>query len=343
MKFQHKHFLSIVPLFLILFLFSNCVKEEKGTSSISGTIFNDININNLQDEGEEALEGVGVRVTKPNGNSTIGFTDSDGKYEFKYLRAGSHIIQLNDEAICLYDGNDHLTITLNDDETFENADLGTKKLEEHNVALRFRGMLNNEVFSFGQISQNHDEQTYSFDRFDFYVSNVKLIDANGNETLLSEVELYDLGCPKPIVNQVPAGNYTSVKIGLGLSENLNASDPTLFEPGHPLSYVNSEHYWSWATRYIFLMVEGKLNDTDNSESIFLYHLGKDDLYEEVVLERNITVTENETTDIDITIDVDKLFYNEDSSIDMINDNASHTNDSFELASEIYSNFAKAVR
>ena len=144
------------------------------------------------------------------------------------MRAGSHIIQLNDEAICLYDGNDHLTITLNDDETFENADLGTKKLEEHNVALRFRGMLNNEVFSFGQISQNHDEQTYSFDRFDFYVSNVKLIDANGNETLLSEVELYDLGCPKPIVNQVPAGNYTSVKIGLGLSENLNASDPTLF-------------------------------------------------------------------------------------------------------------------
>jgi hypothetical protein len=91
------------------------------------------------------------------------------------------------------------------------------------------------------------------------------------------------------------------------------------------------------------MVEGKLTDTDNSESIFLYHLGKDDLYEEVVLERNITVTENETTDIEVLIDVDKLFYNEDSSIDMINDNASHTNDSFELASEIYSNFAKAVR
>ena len=327
---------------MLLFLFSNCTTEEN-KGSISGTIFNDVNINNLQDEGEESLENVLVKIIFPDGTHQTTFTESNGNYEFADLPVGNYHITLNDEMNCLIGENASLYINLNEDEIVTDANLGTKKLAQHNVALRFKGMLNGLNFSFGQISQNHDGQTYSFDRFDFYVSNIALIDANGTEALLSEVELYDLGCTKPIVNQIPAGTYTSIKIGLGLSENLNASDPTLFEPGHPLSYVNSDHYWSWATRYIFLMVEGKISATDNSEGIFLYHLGKDDLYEEVVLERNITVTENETTDIDVMIDVDKLFYNEDTSIDMINDNVSHTNGTFELASEIYSNFAKAVR
>ncbi|MGB1205878.1 MAG: MbnP family protein [Chitinophagales bacterium] len=343
MKTKNNYFLSILPFLFLLLLFSNCETEE-GTGSISGTIFNDVNINNLQEEEEENLENILVKMTFPNGTSKTTFTDSVGRYEFGNLMGGIYIIQLNSEAICSYGGNSNLQIDLDNDETFFNADLGTKKLEEHNVALRFRGMLNGENFSFGQIDKNHDELSYIFERFDFYVSNIKLIDANGTETLLSKVDLYDLNCTKPITNQIPVGTYTAVKIGLGLNETLNASDPTLFEPGHPLSYVNSEHYWSWATRYIFLMVEGKIGTANGSlDDIFLYHLGKDDLYEEVVLERNTTVTADEVTNIDVIIDVDKLFYNENTSVDMMTDNVSHTNDSFELASEIYSNFAKAVR
>jgi len=342
MTTQKSYFLSIFSLCFILFLYSNCETEEyKG--SISGKIFNDANINNFQDEGEEGIESVFVEMAFPDGSTEHTFTDGEGNYEFGGLPAGGYLILLNNETTCLAGGEANLYVDLTDNQNFTDANLGIKKLEEHNVALRFKGMLNGINFSFGQIEQNHDNLPYTFERFDFYVSNITLIDENGAEVLLAEVELYDLNCTKPIVSQIPAGNYSSIKIGLGLNESLNASDPTLFAAGHPLSYVNSEHYWSWATRYIFLMVEGKIGTTTSLDSIFLYHLGKDDLYEEVILERNITVSENEVTDIDVLIDVDKLFYNNDTSVDMMIDNVSHTNDSFELASEIYSNFAKAVR
>jgi hypothetical protein len=67
---------------------------SNGTASISGTVFQDINFNGVQDFDEVGMEGVELDLTgvDVNGNtiSLVTYTDANGHYSFTGLLAGTY-------------------------------------------------------------------------------------------------------------------------------------------------------------------------------------------------------------------------------------------------------------
>jgi len=63
-----------------------------GTGTISGTAFDDLNLDGVQQSGEPAAAGLGIQVTDPSGN-VVGTTttDSNGNYSFQNLPTGEQL------------------------------------------------------------------------------------------------------------------------------------------------------------------------------------------------------------------------------------------------------------
>lgn len=65
---------------------------------------------------------------------------------------------------------------------------------------------------------------------------------------------------------VPVDSYTGIKFRVGVTEEVNLLDPALAQP----PFNSYTMYWSWATGYKFMKIEGK---TGGYPSGWLFHLG----------------------------------------------------------------------
>ncbi len=149
--------------------------------------------------------------------------------------------------------------------------------------------------------------------FKMYVSQISLIDDNGNTTLLKDVALLD-----PLATDensfrlaVPAGDYKSLQVGFGVDSVLNASDPLDFERDHPLSSYQSM-YWTML-KYRFAKFEGKADGPDTSNIFIAYHPGRDELYQTrtFAFEQSFSGASGTTVIASFTLDVSDLLQNID--------------------------------
>ncbi|MGD1858542.1 MAG: MbnP family copper-binding protein [Leptolyngbyaceae cyanobacterium] len=142
------------------------------------------------------------------------------------------------------------------------------------VTLQFEGMVGDEPFACGQAYEIGAPATpmTALD-FRFYVSEVALIDADGNEVPLileqdglwqhQNVALIDLedksgACANgtvetraQVVGSVPAGDYTGVKFTLGVPFALNHIDSTLAPSPLNLTAL----WWNWNFGYKFARID----------------------------------------------------------------------------------------
>lgn len=111
--------------------------------------------------------------------------------------------------------------------------------------------------------------------------------------------------------EVPARNYTGLKLGLGVSPELNATVPPDYELTHPLS----QNYWEDASSYIFFKVEGNTDvDGDGELSDKLtFHVGGNNNYQEATLNQAINLMPNTTASLQLRIDLEKIMLSEDGS------------------------------
>jgi hypothetical protein len=65
--------------------------ETEGYGTVEGAVFNDINRNGIQDEGEEGVKGISVRLED---GSTVK-TDEKGYYQFSRVETGRHLVTLD--------------------------------------------------------------------------------------------------------------------------------------------------------------------------------------------------------------------------------------------------------
>ena len=185
----------------------------------------------------------------------------------------------------------------NDDDEIQNTEPG-------NLQIKFENGFNN----LGNIVLNQTTQTSSngqkhqFSTLKYVISNISLIDENGNEFK------YNYNNPDKgafIINQadakggivyanltkIPKGNYKKIKLGLGIS-------PTAYligQDGQGIFWEKAKQEgmaWSWSAGYIFEKLEGKYGTT-SAETEFMNHTGNmgdttingtADLYREVVLD-----------------------------------------------------------
>lgn len=184
--------------------------------------------------------------------------------------------------------------------------------------------------------------------FKFYLSNLEVVDQSGLPTQIKEVELVDASdaATQTMSAEIPVGTYHTLQFGVGLDEVLNASDPSDFDASSPLSTL-AQMYWSWASKYIFLKMDGYGDSTGTgSLSIpFVYHTGLDSLYfSKSFASQNIAITAGQTTTYTISLDLMKVFYGANDTIDYTNDNENftHTTGNFDLAERVTTNLMSAI-
>lgn len=112
--------------------------------------------------------------------------------------------------------------------------------------------------------------TLTFSLFKFYVSNIKLKDANGN--WWSAPNSYYLLCTDCeegysfTVKNIPVGNYTEMQYTMGVDSAANR----LGAGTGALSLANNM-YWDWNSGYIMLKAEGTSPNSPSGN--FIFHLG----------------------------------------------------------------------
>ena len=106
-----------------------------------------------------------------------------------------------------------------------------------------------------------------------------------------------------VLSDVPAGQYKAIKLGIGVPEELNATQPGDYTPGHPLS----TDYWTAASSYIFTKVEGNadLDGSDEFATKLTFHIGGNPRYREIEFEKSITVSPAGALPIAFEVDLKK--------------------------------------
>jgi len=154
----------------------------------------------------------------------------------------------------------------------------------NNVTLEFNNtfgdtpiVLGDATSSAATVNTSDAGQVHHFQEVKYVVSNIRLIKADGTEI---PYNVNDLDNGATVVNQsnpetlsyilsdIPVGDYTEIKFGLGVRSDLNTLDQVSFPEFYATAGSNdTEMHWEWGTGYRFTKIEG-FYDTDNKELSF---------------------------------------------------------------------------
>lgn len=172
----------------------------------------------------------------------------------------------------------------------------------------------------------------------FYVSEIKLVDAAGADTsapgvylLISpDVEEYTIG-------NLPTGDYTKIRFNVGIDSITNHGDPSLYAIGNPLGAQFPSMHWGWSFGYIFMRIDGEVDsDADgmpDPEGQFEMHLGSDRYLAAIEIDYPITIGQGNENIVHLKVDWDTFY----TGVDMANDNTTHVTDNEALADILYEN------
>jgi hypothetical protein len=162
-------------------------------------------------------------------------------------------------------------------------------------------------------------KTIKFELLKFYVSLPQLQNAAGEWVSLSDsYYLVDLDNPVIRAGTLPEGDFTAFRFGVGVDSLRNTqADPlaipaTDYPTDHPLNAA-ADMWWGWATGYIFVKLEGRIDANGNGtysdieDKAISYHPGVSELYTSIVINRMFSVS-GESTELVIHVDAEKLLF-----------------------------------
>ena len=143
----------------------------------------------------------------------------------------------------------------------------------------------------GENALQLDAQTYSnalgesftVSRFDYYVSNIALRDADGNTYTVPQEKSYFLlkqeneASRSILLNDIPEADYVGLSFVLGV-DSVRSTRPIAERPGVLDPSAGAQGmYWTWNSGYIFVKLEGispqaPLSQTSGTHP-FYYHIG----------------------------------------------------------------------
>lgn len=161
--------------------------------------------------------------------------------------------------------------------------------------------------------------------FQYYVSDLELLPADGGTpVVLSDIELirYASATEDEVDTRtfsVPAGDYSGLRFGLGVSPDLNALDPNNFAADFVL---NENEFWNAATRYVFAKIEANA-DLEN-DGIFdaglSYHMGSDPVYTTLTFTGDFTLDGSNDPRLTVVADVLKALSADGDTFDIADPN-----------------------
>jgi len=206
------------------------------------------------------------------------------------------------------------------------------------VELKFNLHWGNEAFEVGGVYTDALGHHVRASTFKAYFSEIALVNAEGLETPISNIEIVDFAENPVITATIDPGDYSALRFGLGVPEAWNKDvDPINYESDHPLSAVGAgaSMFWFWNTGYIFMKFDGQTDlsggDPVDLADPFAFHCGDDFLFQEHNFAKEISLEYEGTQELIIDIDVAKFLSSPDDTIDLEVDFLTHTAGNPELA------------
>lgn len=226
------------------------------------------------------------------------------------------------------------------------------KDKEGDLQMNFRGVYDSETLVMATPLDYRSDYPLRIDKSSFFISALNVVNTDGEEIELSEVELVDLtffdlnaaleGTTFKY-KDLPAGSYEKIALTIGVISGLNAQEPQDFPSSNPLS--ESGHYWlSWES-YIFSKLEGAVDTLlDNSfDQKFAYHTGSDALSRSVYWDFDFQIEDGASTTLNFIVDHKMLLEDGTDLLDIKNIPSNHTPDDLENMEKIMDNFVKSVK
>ncbi len=121
-------------------------------------------------------------------------------------------------------------------------------------------------------------ESFNITTFNYYISNIKLLKADGSSYVVPRDSSYFLireanaASQEVTLNNVPVGDYTGIEFMVGVDSLKSASDPA--QRTGVLDVANPEvMYWAWNSGYIFLKLEGASPASTIASGKYNYHIG----------------------------------------------------------------------
>jgi hypothetical protein len=156
------------------------------------------------------------------------------------------------------------------------------------LKIGFEGMVGDRPLVFGsEIYKNANGDSFTISKYRYYISNVKLIAADGK--IYSEPESYYLIDHKHDTSSsftlkgVPEGAYNKITflIGVDSLRNVSGAQSGPLDPIHGM-------FWDWNTGYIMAMMEGKVLDGTAQGKVLGLHIAGFDQSSSVL--KTVTLT-----------------------------------------------------
>lgn len=187
--------------------------------------------------------------------------------------------------------------------------------EKGTVNFRFKAVYDGEPLKiFENYTYPESQWPLYFTRLSFYLSNLTITSEEGS-TQLVDIDYLNLtnahvspdddtGLEYRIEGIVP-GRYNSFDFGVGVDPRSNGLQPKDFPAGHILS-SNAEYWTAWKS-YIFFRPEGKIDFGSGVYDNFALHLGGDESYVTISMDKPFDVKGGEETVVDVILDMKKFF------------------------------------
>jgi len=128
------------------------------------------------------------------------------------------------------------------------------------LALRIDASMNGEAFAY-QTTYADPNDTYEYKLTDlrYYISKIAITHDGGQQTELTDVYvLVDLGNQEQVyqLGDWEITNVEGIRMSIGVDQENNHKDPTLWPSTHPLSPQIPTMHWGWTAGYRFCTLEG---------------------------------------------------------------------------------------
>lgn len=150
-------------------------------------------------------------------------------------------------------------------------------------------------------------------KYSFFLSDIMLSNDAGDQLLLDyawmdlmadQIDEQTANEGKSItLSDFPVGEYTQLKLNLGVDEGTNAMSPSDFSASNTLG--NTGEYWAGWSSYIFHKIEGKIDEDGDGafEKNIALHIGSDDAFRAKSESRNISISKDGDNIITFEIDL----------------------------------------
>ncbi|HTR42965.1 MAG TPA: MbnP family protein [Pseudomonadales bacterium] len=187
-------------------------------------------------------------------------------------------------------------------------------------------------------------ETFSVTRISYLVSDFELQRNDGSWLELSNsVAWLDPGQNRDSLRleNIPAGEFSTIRFLVGLNTNLNHANPAKFPAGHPLNPDVNSLYWGWQGGYVFLALEGLWRNAAGALDGWAYHLARDTNAVRVTLAAPLEITNETRVQLDFDI---ATVLNAPCPLSFAKDGTStHSRDGDPIAAALVKNISAAFR